>query len=213
MISISDTTLNLLHNRHNGVSGTANTDAVQTGAATDNANNAESSISTRAEKLAQLNKEFNITSSGFRVSQTFITRLTELGFLSSEEAEKLSGNLASSNPVEQTTQSVEELQESLQSLFDRLADEENSGLKTLIGSSMEILENLDNPNAQGSDLTESSIIAALDFHLNSSEISFSGKDRQTLEDLQTVLSITEKLGQENHSSSKVNQYLKIMNGF
>lgn len=105
----------------------------------------EPEFSTRAERLAALNEEFNIMGSDFRVSTAFVQRLHELDFINDGEAEQLMGRMPQVDAG--STDSGTAIQ-SLQASLVALAEEEgsDSSLFDLLNRSAEALGNLSQQN-------------------------------------------------------------------
>lgn len=85
-------------------------------------------FSTRAERLAALNKEFTITGPAFEVSTAFIVRLQELEFISSGEAERLLGKATTHTKADATNQesgaqAIVELQQDMKALSQKVPEE------------------------------------------------------------------------------------------
>lgn len=85
-------------------------------------------FSTRAERLAALNKEFTITGPAFEVSTAFIVRLQELEFISTGEAERLLGQAATHSKANSTNQesgaqAIVELQQDMRTLSQKAPEE------------------------------------------------------------------------------------------
>lgn len=113
------------------------------------AQNDEPEFSTRAERLAALNEEFNIMGSDFRVSTAFIQRLHELDFIDDSEAEQLIGRMPDSAAGSADTgTAIQSLQASLMSLAEEEGSE--SSLFDLLSRSADALGTL--PQQNRSDL-------------------------------------------------------------
>ncbi|MDX1266710.1 MAG: hypothetical protein R3311_05035 [Oceanisphaera sp.] len=91
-------------------------------------------FSSRAERLAALNEEFTITGPGFEVSAAFISRLQELEFIDSREAERLLGQSQAADSADQSAikdagpQAIIDLQQDLEALASTVPEDGNLAL-------------------------------------------------------------------------------------
>lgn len=101
----------------------------------------EPEFSTRAERLAALNEEFNIMGPDFKLSTTFIQRLHELDFIDESEAEQLIGRMPDAPAVgTDSGTAVQSLQASLAELAEEKGSE--SSLFDLLNQAADALGNL-----------------------------------------------------------------------
>jgi len=166
-------------------------------------------FSTRAEKFSQLNKEFDITASGFKITSGFITRLAELNIISSSEASSLSSDLS---PETEATGSLSELKSAMDALVERVKDETGTaGLIAILDKAQKILDNLDGSVSKEFPVDPATAAAELDNFLKTDVANIlSDKEKNTLNDLKTALSIADKLNPEQRTSAEVSKYMEIL---
>ncbi|BBB30762.1 hypothetical protein [Neptunomonas japonica] len=173
---------------------------------------AQPEFSSRAEMLAQMNKEFDITGTDFHISQQFINRLSEIGLLSKSEATELNQGLPLTSDGSKSTQSLTTLKSALDNIFERVKDEGGaSGLLSVIDKSRKILDNLDGSKSKTFPIDPATAAAELDHYLKSDDSSILAEDeKQSLNDLKTALTIADKLSPEQRTSAQVSKYMEIL---
>lgn len=169
-------------------------------------------FSSRAEKLAQINKEFDITSPGFRISQQFINRLSEIGLISENEATELNKGLPLTSNGTQSTESVETLKSAIEIIFERIKNEDGvSGLLSVLDKSQQILDNLDGSKSKVFPIDPATAAAELDHYLKSDNASIlTEEEKQSLSDLKTAFTIADKLSPEQRTSAEISKYMEIL---
>ncbi|MEH6651376.1 MAG: hypothetical protein V7707_15220 [Motiliproteus sp.] len=198
-------------NSHGLTAKTVNDSSDKSGATETSRDNPRSvELSTRAQKIQKLNEEFfSAGPNSVSITPEFIARLTEYGFLSTDEASKLSPSVASSDESPSNTLGE------LSTFIDRFSndmkatDPENSLVHTL-QKAKSIIQNIDgsNPSSLASDIK--TVGAELNQYLNSNAgQTLSDEDKTSLNQLEVALKIADKLNPENLSSSKINGYLSV----
>ncbi|WP_271272676.1 hypothetical protein [Aliamphritea hakodatensis] len=169
-------------------------------------------FSSRGEKFAQLNKEFDITGSDFKITNGFLSRLSELGLITESEASKLAGGL---NSVTGSTDTVGGLKGAIDAISERVKDEDGvSGLLKLLENSKEILDNLDGSKSKTFPVDPATAAAELESFLKSDEADIlTDKEKDSLKDVQTALTIADKLSPEQRTSAEVSKYMSILKQF
>lgn len=169
-------------------------------------------FSSRGEKFAQLNKEFDITGSDFKITNGFLNRLSELGLITESEASKLAGGL---NSVTGSTDSVGELKGAIDAISERVKDEDGvSNLLKLLENSKEILDNLDGSKSKTFPVDPATAAAELESFLKSDDADIlTDKEKESLKDVQTALTIADKLSPEQRTSAEVSKYMSILKQF
>lgn len=172
-------------------------------------------FSSRAEKLAQINKEFDITGADFHISQQFINRLSEIGLISTSEATDLNQGLPLSSNGAKETESITALKSSLESIAERINGKEGtSSLLTLLENSQKILDNLDGSQSKTFPVDPATAAAELDHYLKSDGSNIlTVNEKQSLADLKTALTIADKLSPEQRTSAQVSKYMEILNRY
>ncbi len=197
-------------------SNAAVTDATTTAATTDESSEQKpaAQFSTRAEKLAALNSEFDIVSPSFKLSQQFVNRMAELDLISASDAEGLNTDLpltASSGTDEADT--VGELTTFIDSFSAKLEKQEDapSGLLEILQNSKSILQNLDGSKSKTFEADIPETAAALADYLRSSDASsLSDSETKSLNDLHTALTVADKLNPTSRTSDNINAYMRVM---
>lgn len=186
-------------------------------AATENAakeTNEKSSFSTRAEKFAQLNKEFDITSSKFTITTEFVNRLAELNIISSDEAASLSKDLPTAASAE-SKDTVGQLKTDVDALIERVKPEKGvESLINLLEKSQEILNNLDGSKSKTFPIDPATAAAELEHFLKTDEAKvLTDKEVNVVKDLKAALNIADKLSPEQRTSAEVSKYMEILKNF
>ncbi|WP_415884225.1 hypothetical protein [Neptuniibacter sp. QD34_54] len=192
---------------------TASTNTSATEKESNTASTQPSNLSNRAQKIQKLNEEF--FSGGPRsvkITPAFIQRLNEYGFLNDSEASRYLTDQQSLGTAQDDT--VGQLSDFIDDFSSKLREEssENS-LVTTLEKAKKVLDNLGNTNSN-SALDIKTTSAELTQYLNSDDAkTLSAEDKDHLSQLQMVLGIADKLQPDNLSRSKLNDYVRILNGF
>lgn len=192
---------------------TANDSIDKSGAVETSSDNQRSvELSTRAQKIQKLNEEFFPAGpQSVKITPAFIERLTEYGFLSKDEASKLSPSVAASHDSPASTLGE------LTSFIDRFSDEMNAtdpenSLITTLQKAKSIINNFDGskPSAMANDIK--TVTAELTQYSNSTAAqTLNGGDKASLDQLELALKIADKMNPESLSTRKVNDYLSMLN--
>lgn len=190
--------------------GTQQTSAVATTAETDTqTDDSQSSISSRAENLAKLNSEFDITNPSFRLSQQFINRMAELNLISQQEAEGLGSGLPVNSSGDSSTDTVEELSNAIDKLSNNHSDDQT--LIEILASSKQVLNNLDGSKQDSLPTDPYSLAVDLANYLKSdSANSLSESEKETLSDLKLAMEIADKISPEKRSSAELSKYMEVL---
>ena len=173
-------------------------------------------LSTRAQNLQKLKEEFYPGGyKSIKITPAFIQRLQEYGFLSAEDAKRLSpsSSPSSDNPA---TGKLEELSRFIDRLSGDLAetDPHNSLIDTL-NKAGTILDSLDGSypgqgSGAGSVETKSVIAELSQYSASEKAQSLSENDRLSLHSLETALRVADKLNRGGDVTSQINSYLAIL---
>lgn len=169
-------------------------------------------FSNRGEKFAQLNKEFDITGSDFKITNQFLSRLSELGIITESEASKLTSGL---NTTTGSTDTVAGLKGAIDAISSRVKDEDGvSSLLSLLDNSKQILDNLDGSKSKTFPVDPATAAAELESFLKSDDANIlTDKEKESLKDVQTALNIADKLSPEQRTSAEVSKYMSILKQF
>lgn len=164
-------------------------------------------ISTRAQKIQQLNKEF--FSSGvktFKITQDFILRLKEYEFITAEEANKLSSNSATDNSDDDST--VSELSNFIDSFTTDI--QEGSPIIKILQQAQTVLDNFNSPSQSSLNINIPQINNQLQSYIDSSEQP-AESDRKQLEQLVLALDVANILTPGTNTTAQIDSYLAIIN--
>ena len=170
-------------------------------------------ISTRAQKLQELSKDFFPSGpQSLKVTPQFIQRLQEYGFISAAQAEKLSPQLKSST-AQSGTKTVAELKGFIETLNNKLEKESpNHSLIDVLKESKSVLESFDKTLTSPKQTNYTSLINKLTEFANSSDTNtLNQSDKNALQTLAVTLTIADKLGPAESTTKEINQYLSILN--
>ncbi|OMH36158.1 hypothetical protein [Motiliproteus sp. MSK22-1] len=190
----------------------ANNVAENKSADTQEGNRSNVDLSTRAQKIQKLNEEF--FSGGphtLKITPAFIERLKEYGFLSSEEANRLSPASTTSDNQE-LTGALGDLTQFIDRFSKQLKEVDASdNLISTLQKAKSIINNFDGstPSSMATDIK--TVTAELSQYRHSeTAASLTDNDQNSLKQLELVLKIADKLNPENLSSQKVNHYLSVL---
>ncbi|WP_415890969.1 hypothetical protein ACMXYV_06665 [Neptuniibacter sp. SY11_33] len=192
---------------------TASTNTSATEKESSTASTQPSNLSDRAQKIQKLNEEFFTGGPrSVKITPSFIQRLNEYGFLNDSEASRYLTDQQSLGTAQDDT--VGQLSDFIDDFSSKLNEEssENSLVATL-EKAKTVLDNLGNTNSN-SALDIKTTSAELTQYLNSDDAkTLSKEDKDHLSQLQMVLGIADTLQPDNLSRSKLNDYVRILNGF
>ena len=169
-------------------------------------------ISTRAQKIKQLNEDF-FSSGSFKVTAEFIDRLQEYGFLSANEADKLITNANLYSTENEGAQTIEELSSFIDSFVQTIKDvAPESPLIQMFGQAKAVIENLINPTDSNLDVDTTSLIEQLKSYNQTSTEALPSSDQQSIDQLILALSLSNVLNPGKTTSSEINRYLEVYRG-
>jgi len=174
---------------------------------------AASNFTSRAEKLATLNKEFNIVSPDFRINQAFVNRMAELELISSQDAEKLNAGIPATASGDKQTDTVAEIETFIDTFSTKLknAEEQPEDLMDILQDSKSILANLDGSKSKTFEADIATTNAALTQFLKSDDAkALTESERGSLSDLQTALTVADKLNPTSRTSENINAYMRVL---
>lgn len=170
-------------------------------------------FSSRAERLAALNEEFTITGPDFEVSAAFISRLQELEFIDSSEAERLLGQSQAASNADKPAikdagpQAIIDLQQDLEALAGTVPEDGNLAL--LLNETSEALTDL----KASSPLSNAPQYKALQQRLEQSLASdadaaaLSDADRYRMTQAMDVMLIASRLAPGSETNAGIRSYL------
>lgn len=169
-------------------------------------------FSSRAEKFSQLNKEFDIKGSNFKITDKFINRLNEMDILTDSQASKLRNGLDTET---KSTGSLSRLDSKINALTKRIKEETGvESLISILNKSQEILKNFDGSKSKSFPVDPSTAGAELDQFLKSDKASILTDDeKNSVKDLRVALAIADKLNPEQRTSAEIGKYMEILNNY
>lgn len=195
----------------------SNAEALVTASGTENKSKEDTAdaiktFSTRAEKFSQLNKEFDITGVGFKITDSFIKRLGTLEILTTSQATKLSSDLKFET---KSTDSISNLKTDINSIIKRVEGETGTAsLISVLEKSQKILDNLDGSKSKDYPINPSTAAAELGQFLNGDTADIlTDKEKDSVKDLRVALSIADRLNPGQSASAEVGKYIEIQNRF
>ncbi|MFY0664955.1 MAG: hypothetical protein JXQ97_10020 [Natronospirillum sp.] len=184
--------------------------ATKTAAAT-KAEADSAAFSTRAERLATLNKEFTITGPNFRVSAAFINRLQELEFINPEEAGRMLGqataNTESKNEDAGSPQAIIDLQQDMTALSKKVPEE--GQLALLLAETADALTSLRSSSPIANAPQYKSLQQRLEQALASDTdaTSLSSAERRRMTQAMDVMLIASRLAPGSETNAGIRSYL------
>lgn len=168
-------------------------------------------ISTRAQKIKQLNEDFFSSGSrSFKVTTEFIDRLKEYGFISASDASKLTANANLDTTQEEGTKTVGELSKFIDSYVQSIKNvAPESPLIEVFGQAKTILDNLNNPTEASQAIDTNNLIEQLKNYNQTSTEALPKADKQSLNELVLALSLANVLNPSKTTSSEINRYLEV----
>ena len=172
----------------------------------------QTTLSTRGERLAALNQDFDIVNPNFTITDDFLTRLADLGFISSGELANLQQEVNVNNSSDaEADSSLAGIKQSTLDIIERFEnDGQAESLVAILNKATDIIDNFGKTSSPDISTT----IAQLDYQLNNNEVAtLTNQDKATLSELQTVLSIAEKLNPQSRTSTNIDQYMQLLTQF
>lgn len=166
----------------------------------------QTTLSTRGERLAALNQDFNIVSPNFTITDDFLTRLADLGFISQDQLANLQQEVDVNKSADSESSSLATIKQNTNEIIERFKNNEQAeSLVTILNKATDIIENFGKTSSPDISTT----IVQLDYQLNNNEVyALTDQDRATLSELKTVLSIAEKLNPQSHTATNIDTYLQ-----
>lgn len=167
----------------------------------------QTTLSTRGERLAALNQDFNIVNPNFTITGDFLSRLADLGFISQGQLADLQQEIGVNNTSDSKSSStLTNIKHRTNEIIGRFKNNEQAeSLVTILNKATDIIDNF----GQSSTPDISTITTQLNYQLNNNKIAtLTDLDKATLNELKTVLSIAEKLNPQSRTASNIDTYLE-----
>jgi hypothetical protein len=168
-------------------------------------------ISTRAQKIQKLNEEFFSGSiESFTISQDFIQRLEEYGFITAGEAGNLGANAETSESSDDST--VGEISKFIDSFTASVRKTDpNNSLIDILQQAKTVLTNFNSPTQSSQNINIVQISSQLQSYIDSSDEQLPEIDKSGLNQLVSALDIANILSPGRNTTSQIDSYLAINN--
>jgi len=169
-------------------------------------------ISTRAQKIQQLNEEFfSAGIESFSITPGFIQRLEEFGFITPDEASKL-GAKAVTRESDDSAASVDELSKFIDDFTASVKKvDPNNSLIDILQQAKTVLDDFNNPTDNSKNINIVQISKQLQSYIDSSTQSLPKADQNSLNQLVAALDIANILTPGKNTISEIDSYLTINN--
>lgn len=178
-------------------------------------NTEKATFSSRAERLAILSSEFEMLSSDFSLSHSFINRMHQLGLVNQHDSAKLNSDIAIQSKNNQETLPLQHIQNTIVSIKNRISPQPHSdGLVALMNNSSQILSNIDASKSNNFPIDPATAAAELEQYLRPERAGiFNEAEVESLKDLKIALNVADKLSPEKRNSAQVSKYMEILNRY
>tara|TARA_R110001606_G_scaffold361754_6_gene515101 strand:- start:26072 stop:26728 length:657 start_codon:yes stop_codon:yes gene_type:complete len=166
-------------------------------------------ISTRAQKIQKLNEEFFSGSiESFTISQDFIQRLEEYGFITADQASNLGATSETTESSDVST--VGELSNFIDSFTASVKKiDPNNSLIDALQQAKTVLSNFNSPTQSSQNVNIVQISSQIQSYIDSSNEQLPKTDKQSLNQLVSALDIANILTPGKNTTSQIDSYLAI----
>ncbi|PCJ32949.1 MAG: hypothetical protein COA90_01580 [Gammaproteobacteria bacterium] len=212
MLSVTSTGVDTTFIASKQTTSTVATESVSqsnTISSSDNTSNLDKvDISTRAQKIQQLNEEFFSNGiKSFKVTQDFIARLEEYEFITAEEATSLGTYAVSNNSNDDST--VSNLSSFINSFTADIKEEDpNNSIIGILQQAQTVLDNFNAPSQSSLKINIPQISSQLQSYIDSSE-QLSDTDSNNLNQLVLALNAANILTPGTNTTTQIDSYLAI----
>jgi len=198
-------------NATNQTSSASNSKTATTESTATSVNQDKLEISTRAQKIQKLNEEFFSDGlNSFTISQDFIKRLEEYGFITTGEAKNLGSSAEKSESSDPTT--VGELSKFIDSFTASVnKTDQNSSLIDTLQKAKTVLDNFNSPTQSSRNVNIVQVSHQLQSYIDDSAEKLSETDKRSLNQLVSALDVANKLTPGKNTTSQISSYLAIKN--
>tara|TARA_R110002049_G_scaffold228717_4_gene400829 strand:- start:4999 stop:5655 length:657 start_codon:yes stop_codon:yes gene_type:complete len=204
---------NLLTNNQTSAANQTNSvsnSTTVTGESSDNTVNQDKvEISTRAQKIQKLNEEFfsgNIES--FTISQDFIQRLEEYGFITADQASNLGTTAETTETSDNST--VGELSKFIDSFTASVKKiDPNNSLIDALQQAKTVLSNFNSPTQSSQNVNIVQISSQIQSYIDTANEKLPETDKTALKQLVSALDIANILTPGKNTTSQIDSYLAI----
>lgn len=193
----------------NQTSSASNSKTATTESTATTVNQDKLEISTRAQKIQKLNEEFFSGSiESFTISQDFIQRLEEYGFITASEASNLASSAETSESSDDST--VGELSKFIDSFTASLKKTDpNNSLIDVLQQAKTVLTNFNSPTQSSQNVNIVQISSQLQSYIDFSTERLPETDKKALNQLVSALDIANILTPGKNTTSQIDSYLAI----
>lgn len=166
-------------------------------------------ISTRAQRIQQLNEEFfSGDPREFTVTSEFIQRLQEFELITAEEASSL-GQTVSRDSLSDSS-SVGELSLFIDSFTDTVKEiAPDNNIIGILQQAQSVLDNFNTPTPSSLDINIPQVIEQLQDYIGTEAQTLPASDQRDFEQLFLALEIADKLTPGTNTIAEINSYLAI----
>lgn len=166
-------------------------------------------ISTRAQKTQKLNEEFFSGSiESFTISQEFIERLEEYGFITADQASNLGANAETTESSDNST--IGELTKFIDSFSASVNKiDPNNSLIDALQQAKTVLSNFNSPTQSSQNVNIVQISSQIQSYIGTANENLPETDKKALNQLVSALDIANILTPGKNTTSQIESYLAI----
>ena len=175
-------------------------------------NNSQATLSTKGERLAALNQDFDLVSPNFTITDNFLARLAELNFISQEQLVNLQQEIGVNNTSDsESSSTLATIKQSTSDIIERF---KNNGHAENLVTTLEKATSIIDSFGKTSNFDIFTTIAQLEYHLkNNDVVMLTDQEKATLNELKAVLSIADKLNPQSRTSTNIDNYMQQLKQF
>jgi hypothetical protein len=196
-------------NATNQTSSASNSKTTTTESTVTTVNQDKLEISTRAQKIQKLNEEFfSGPIQSFTISQEFIQRLEEYGFITTDQASNLGSNAETTESSDNST--IGELTKFIDSFsasVNKIAP--NNSLIDALQQAKTVLSNFNSPTQSSQNVNIVQISSQIQSYIDTANEKLPERDKKALNQLVSALDIANILTPGKNTTSQIESYLAI----
>jgi hypothetical protein len=193
----------------NQTSSASNSKTATTESTVTTVNQDQLEISTRAQKIQKLNEEFfSGPIQSFTISQEFIQRLEEYGFITNDQASNLGVNAETTESSDNST--IGELTKFIDSFSASLNKiDPNNSLIDALQQAKTVLSNFNSPTPSSQNVNIVQISSQIQSYIDTANEKLPETDKKALNQLVSALDIANILTPGKNTTSQIESYLAI----
>lgn len=173
----------------------------------------EVQLSSRGLKVQKLNEEFfQNGAANFTISSEFISRLTEYGLISQDDANQLR-QLTNQRKDEPETGGtpLKQLHDFIDEFSKDLDEETDGNLLNILSNAKQVLENYNGGQNNAKDVDARKLAVELNqFNKSEAAEKLSAEDKDALEKLELAMRLADRLNPQATNADKMNSYLNTI---